>query len=227
MEQEKQGCKDCFGEKWEMDARVVETQGFLWLCRGSSEGRTIAGQGLALETSNAQEEFIRIVSEIVKLAGGFCLPYMYPSSDVLKKISGMRIKLEKLHRASDKILENIVNEHKEKRNKMIEAAAKEQGDLEFPLSNDYIKGVIQDMFAAGSETTATTIEWAMSELLKNQKLMKQAQNEVIERDPCYWKEAEEFRPERFSNSSIDFRGTNFEYIPFGAGRRICPYSSSN
>ena len=144
------------------------------------------------------------------------------------------------------------------------------------------------MFAAGSETTATTIEWAMSELLKNQKLMKKAQNEVrgvfdenggvneerihelkflrsivketlrlhppgplliprecsencvingydipaktkvlinawaIERDPCYWKEAEEFRPERFSNSSIDFRGTNFEYIPFGAGRRICP-----
>ncbi|XWS11337.1 hypothetical protein CRYUN_Cryun38cG0075200 [Craigia yunnanensis] len=226
---------------------------------------------------------------------------MYPSSEVLKKINGMRIKLEKLHRASDKILENIVNEHKEKRNKMIESAAKEvgdvvdvllklqqQGDLEFPLTNDYIKAVIQDMFAAGSETTATTIEWAMSELLKNQKLMKQAQNEVrgvfdenggvneerihelkflrsivketlrlhphaplliprecsencvingydipaktkvlinacaIERDPCYWKEAEEFRPERFSNSSIDFRGTNFEYIPFGAGRRICP-----
>ena len=146
------------------------------------------------------------------------------------------------------------------------------------------------MFAAGSETSATTVEWAMSELMKNPELMKKAQNEVREvfgengrvneerlnqlkllrsivketlrlhpsvhliqrecsencvineyeipaktkvlinawaigRDPCYWKEAEEFRPERFLDSSIDFRGINFEYIPFGAGRRICPGTS--
>ena len=58
--------------------------------------------------SNAQKEFIRIVSEIIKIAGGFCLPDMYPCSEVLKKIGGMRIKLEKLHRGSDTILVNIV-----------------------------------------------------------------------------------------------------------------------
>ncbi|XVF77141.1 hypothetical protein PTKIN_Ptkin14bG0017100 [Pterospermum kingtungense] len=253
--------------------------------------------------TKAQEEFIRIISEGVKLGGGFCLPDMYPSSVVLKKFSGMRIKLEKLHNASDRILENIVNEHKEKRNKMTEAADKgegegdlvdvllklqQQGDLEFPLTDDNLKAVIQDMFGAGSETSATTIEWAMSELLKNPELMKKAQNEVrgvfgkngkvneenihelnflklviketlrlhpaaplliprecsencvingyhipaktkviinawaIQRDPCNWKEAEEFRPERFLNSSFDFKGTHFEYIPFGSGRRICP-----
>ncbi|XWS27751.1 hypothetical protein CRYUN_Cryun25bG0007600 [Craigia yunnanensis] len=209
---------------------------------------------------------------------------------VLKLISGMRIKLEKIHQASDRILENIVNEHKDRRNRMMEAGNHEQlegnlvdvllklqqqGDLEFPLTNDHIKAVIQDMFGAGSESSATTVEWAMSEILKNPELMKKAQNDVrqvfdgrvneaiketlrlhpsaplliprecsencvingykipaqtkvivnawaIGRDACYWEEAEKFQPDRFLDSSIDFNGTNFEYIPFGAGRRICP-----
>ncbi|XVE50820.1 hypothetical protein DITRI_Ditri01bG0194200 [Diplodiscus trichospermus] len=163
----------------------------------------------------------------------------------------------------------------------------DKGDLEFPLTNDNIKAVFQDIFAAGSETTATTVEWAMSELLKNPELMEMVQNEVrqvfgendrvieerihelkllraivketlrlhpaialnmreshencvingydiavktkviisiwaIGTDPCYWKDGEEFHPERCLDSSTDFRGTNFEYIPFGAGRRLCP-----
>ncbi|CAL5211111.1 unnamed protein product [Lathyrus oleraceus] len=44
----------------------------------------------------------------------------------------------------------------------------------------------------------------------------------IQRDPNVWKDPEEFYPERFLESSINFLGQDFELIPFGAGRRICP-----
>ena len=143
------------------------------------------------------------------------------------------------------------------------------------------------MFGAGSETSSTTLDWAMAEMIKNPGVMKKAQDEVREvfsrkgsvdetgisemkylksvvketlrlhppfplilresreqceingfeipvktriminvwamgRDPRYWIDSESFIPERFLDSSIDFRGNNFEYISFGAGRRICP-----
>ncbi|KAK6148276.1 hypothetical protein DH2020_019188 [Rehmannia glutinosa] len=154
---------------------------------------------------------------------------------------------------------------------------------------DRVNGLdARDMFAAGTDTTCSALEWAIAELIKNPRVMKILQNEVrevdkrkeeigeddvekmpylkavikeslrlhspvplliprestqdtkimgydisagtrvvinawaIARDPSLWENPEDFIPERFLGSSIDFRGLHFELVPFGSGRRGCP-----
>ncbi|KAG2666508.1 hypothetical protein I3760_15G064800 [Carya illinoinensis] len=46
----------------------------------------------------------------------------------------------------------------------------------------------------------------------------------IHRDPNLWQDPTEFHPERFltTHKDINIRGQNFELMPFGSGRRVCP-----
>ncbi|XP_057473361.1 dimethylnonatriene synthase-like [Actinidia eriantha] len=46
----------------------------------------------------------------------------------------------------------------------------------------------------------------------------------LQRDSRVWSDPHEFKPERFlvDHANVEFRGQQFEYIPFSAGRRMCP-----
>ncbi|CAN1169655.1 Desmethyl-deoxy-podophyllotoxin synthase [Linum perenne] len=45
---------------------------------------------------------------------------------------------------------------------------------------------------------------------------------AIGRDPRHWTNPDEFIPERFVDSSLDYKGHDFQFLPFGSGRRVCP-----
>ncbi|XVE94796.1 hypothetical protein REPUB_Repub02eG0040300 [Reevesia pubescens] len=73
-----------------------------------------------------------------------------------------------------------------------------------------IHEAIEDCLVNGYHVSAGT--WLIFNLQK------------IHRDPHIWSNHSEFRPERFltTHKDVDVKGQNFELIPFGSGRRMCP-----
>ncbi|XP_037451516.1 premnaspirodiene oxygenase-like [Triticum dicoccoides] len=246
-----------------------------------------------------REEFLQMLEEGVKLATGFNPGDLYLSSWLANFISGMAWLAEENHRKSYELMEYAIKQHEEQRATASANGDEEEGEdlvgvllrihkeggLDVPLTMGVVKG---DLFGAGSETSATTLQWAMSEPMRNPNVMQKAQAEVrdnlqekpkvteddltnlkyliliiketmrlhpaaplllprearepckilgynvpkgttmlvnawaIGRDPKHWKDLEEFKPERLEYGTMDFKGKNFEYITFGAGRRMCP-----
>nr|POE56154.1 geraniol 8-hydroxylase [Quercus suber] len=105
-----------------------------------------------------------------------------------------------------------------------------------------IKHLLLDLFIAGIDTTSSTVEWAMAELLHNPEKMTKARDELEEVlgkgghfQESYISKFNYLRaivketlrlhpsvPFLFPQQDIDYKGQDFELIPFGAGRRICP-----
>ncbi|KAJ1696594.1 hypothetical protein LUZ63_005106 [Rhynchospora breviuscula] len=242
--------------------------------------------------------FVKELDNIVKLASGFSLVDLYPSSWLLRLISK---RLDDAKRCREKVyqfFDGIIRQQRERKSTRGDGVGEDllsvllrihdEDTEQIPLDIDDIKAIISDMFTGGSETMSTTLEWAMTELIRNHRVMRKAQTEVREllkgcttvsesdlvrlnylhlviketlrlhpplpllvprqcretcriigydipkgatvivnmwaigRDPQYWEDPEEFKPERFATSNVDFRGTDFQFLPFGSGRRMCP-----
>uniref|UniRef100_K4AIM2 Cytochrome P450 n=1 Tax=Setaria italica TaxID=4555 RepID=K4AIM2_SETIT len=262
-------------------------------------------------------EFLAVTMAVVGLSSGFNIPDLFPTcTTVLARLTGMTRSLKEIHRTVDTILQPP-GDHRgaqAARDVKIEsgAAAKdvdvliglqEKGGFGFQLTNSVIKAIILDMFAGGTGTSGSAMEWGMSELMRNPAAFRgkaavtegdlQASNlrymkvvikealrlhpptpllvprETIEacelggytiphrlasarprmlpyrlndvtilpsdtnkirpkhrlsmrltlvKNRCQY----EFRPKRFKDGTRDFTSSNYKFLPFSSGCRMCP-----
>ncbi|KAL5101204.1 hypothetical protein RYX36_005531 [Vicia faba] len=137
--------------------------------------------------SRHQQVFKSTIDQAINLMAEFCIADLYPSFKFLQRVSTTRPKMVKLRRELDIILQDIINDHKSVRrdaNKdedLVDVLLKIQQESDHKqhrLTDESIKSVILDMFAAGSESSSGIVLWGMSEMVKNPKVMEEAQAEV-------------------------------------------------
>ncbi|KAK3147262.1 hypothetical protein QOZ80_3BG0280230 [Eleusine coracana subsp. coracana] len=142
-------------------------------------------------------EFLSATKAVVSLSSGFNIPDLFPTwTKALARLSGMTRSLRDIHKTVDTILQEIIDERKAVRDEKIRNGAsaenvdenlvdvliglQEKGGFGFELTNSIIKAIILDMFAGGTGTSGSAMEWAMSELMRNQRVMKKLQGQIRE-----------------------------------------------
>ncbi|KAF0891665.1 hypothetical protein E2562_010883 [Oryza meyeriana var. granulata] len=128
-----------------------------------------------------------VLDETQVLLGGFWVADYVPSLRWLDALRGMRRRLERRFHQLDALYERVIDDHLNKRkateeeDDFVDVLLRLHGDPSHRStfgSRSHIKGILTDMFIAGSDTSAVTVQWAMTELVRNPDVLAKAQHEV-------------------------------------------------
>ncbi|XP_062168872.1 cytochrome P450 71AP13-like [Alnus glutinosa] len=150
------------------------------LCRVAF-GRDFSGGG-----EYDRHGFQKMLEEYQVLLGGFSIGDFFPSMEFIHSLTGMKSRLQNTFRRFDQLFDQLLAEHrnpkreKEEQKDLVDVLldVQKKGSDEMPLTTDNLKAIILDMFAAGTDTTFITLDWGMTELIMNPKVMERAQAEV-------------------------------------------------
>ncbi|XP_073157388.1 cytochrome P450 84A1-like [Henckelia pumila] len=259
------------------------------------------------KSEEGQEEFLRIMQVFSKLFGEFNVVDFMPWLGWINyQVGDLNKRLDRARRSLDVFIDKIIDDHLEKKrnrknsdgfeddmvDELMEFYDENGGKSDLGsamrITRDNIKALIMDVMFGGTETVASSIEWAMAELMKSWEDLTKLQQELadvvgldrnvhesdldkltylkcvvketlrlhppiplllhetatdtvvdgfkipararvminswaIGRDKNAWDDPNTFKPSRFlEGGAPDFQGSNFEFIPFGSGRRSCP-----
>ncbi|XP_021276964.1 flavonoid 3'-monooxygenase-like [Herrania umbratica] len=141
-----------------------------------------------LETSMVTlKEFQEILDELFLLNGVLNIGDWIPWLDFLD-LQGYVKRMKALKKKLDRFHEHVFDEHKSKKKELKDFVPQDMVDLllqladdpdiDVKLSYDGVRGFTQDLIAGGTDTSATTVEWAISELIKQPQLIKKATEEL-------------------------------------------------
>lgn len=258
--------------------------------------RCVVGRKADKEGGNSK--FGELTRTVMVQLTAFSFGDLFPYLGWMDTLTGLIPRLKATSRTLDSLLDQVIEEHRSLESDGDRCAQtdfllallqlQKNGKLDVQLTRDNIIAVVLDMFVGGTDTSSTMMEWAIAELVRNQTIMRKAQEEVrrivgkkskveandieemgylkciiketlrlhppapllvpretsasvelggyfippktrvivnafaIQRDPSFWDRPDEFLPERFENNPVDFKGQDFQFIPFGSGRRGCP-----
>uniref|UniRef100_A0A7N0UE32 Uncharacterized protein n=1 Tax=Kalanchoe fedtschenkoi TaxID=63787 RepID=A0A7N0UE32_KALFE len=139
------------------------------------------------ETSMSRGEMQEMLDETFRLGGVFVIGDWIPWLGKLD-LDGHVKKMKNLHQKYDKLFNLILKEHKMAGNGQQQEGPKDMmnvlvdlvddPDLEVKLTTDTIKAFVMDLLAGGTDTSSTTLEWAMAELMKNPEKINKATEEL-------------------------------------------------
>ncbi|CAN8268316.1 unnamed protein product [Cochlearia groenlandica] len=265
--------------------------------------------GLSFDGSGIDNErFLEILTEANRVIGKFAAEDVLPVVGwIVDRITGLESSRRKCFTYLDAFYQKAIVDHREKKKKTKTKEEEEEEEREdlidllirlqsqetklgsSRITDKHIRAILMDIFLAGIDTSAMTMDWVMAELARHPRVMKKVQSEIREhvgenkgkvayddledlaylkmviketwrlhapgpilipreaiskfsingydiypgtrihvnlwaigRDPKVWKDPEEFIPERFLDSNVETKGTSFELLPFGSGRRGCP-----
>uniref|UniRef100_A0ACD6A911 Uncharacterized protein n=1 Tax=Avena sativa TaxID=4498 RepID=A0ACD6A911_AVESA len=268
---------------------------------GAMWGGTVCSDA---ERATVGAEFRGLVDELTAMLGTPNVSDLFPALAPLD-LQGIRGKMEGIRARFDQMLTRIIQQRQEQEggggtddflDRMLRME-NEGGDGKTAFTMDHVKSMLLEMVVGGTETTSTTVEWAMAEVMHNPEVLSKVRQELdavvgrdavveeshlpqlhylrmvvketlrlhpplpllvphspsttstvggysvpegsrvfinvwaIQRNPLVWNEPVEFNPERFAAAAgeaedgrkkWDFTsGKQFDYMPFGSGRRIC------
>ncbi|KAL3696994.1 hypothetical protein R1sor_011070 [Riccia sorocarpa] len=178
----------CTGTKAvRMDVIVgkISTNNVTRMMMNDSEG-TLSDEASAIKAS---DQFQQAIKEFAALLGSFYLGDFIPWLDRIDP-QGLKKRMHAVQKKFDTFLQKIIDDHK-----LTLEAARSRGqvipdDVVFSLltrprdadgqylTETEMKAILLDMIVAGTDTNTVTIEWALSELLKNPCILEKAQAEM-------------------------------------------------
>ncbi|CAL4924221.1 unnamed protein product [Urochloa decumbens] len=286
-------------------------------CMDDIIGTVAFGNIYGAEQFVQRQHFRDVINEAMIARSSFCAEDYFPNTlgRLVDRLTGLVSRREMVFKEFDAFFETIIEHHlnpsriipdqgEDLIDDLIDALMKEeQGSLRF--GRERVKALLSNIYIGAVDTGSVTIVWAMTELIRNPRVLKKVQHEirtvvgnkervqqddfpalkylrmvVLEtlrlhpafpllvpretmrqikvtgydvpaktrllvnawamglflncisisreyfqqgRDQAYWDNPEQFNPDRFECKNVNFNGTaHFEYVPFSAGRRMCP-----